>query len=127
MAKPKPIKVKSPSSVKKVTIRMPQFMRDDVHRKMIEEGYNLRQKSKWVAEAVEYLIGPSEWEGVLLSQADVEADTQDVITLPVDLHERLSLEMRRLLSSKPFLNPSLSSIIRAAIQRRCMGIHRMGQ
>ena len=126
MDKPKFKNVKSPSQIKKIAVRMPKYMRDEISKKMVDEGYNFRQKSKWVSEAVEYMISRPDWEGALMSQSNVDSEIQDVVTFPIELYEMVNQEVRRLISSKPFLNPSQSAIIRTAIQRRCMGIHLLG-
>lgn len=122
MDRPKLPGAKASSRVKKITIRMPKYMKEDIPKTMIKEGYNFRQKSKWICVAIEAMISRKDWEGALMSQASIFKGEVDVYTIPLTLHEKLTHEVRRLSSEKPFLNPSMASIIRAAIQRRCMGI-----
>ena len=80
--KTKPLTIAS--KIKKVTVKMPAELKKSLPEKILGDGYNMRQKSKWVVEAVESLIGKSDWEGALLSETITKPDSQDVFSVPVE-------------------------------------------
>ena len=117
---PKPLKSKPP--IKKVTVRLPAELKQQLPLKILSDRYNMREKSKWVVEAVRSLMRLPDWEGALLSEALTKTDAQDVFTMPTELVEEMNREVARLAMEKPSLNASQSAIIRAAINRRVLGI-----
>ncbi len=81
----------------------------------------MREKSKWVVEAVRSLLANKEWEGALLSEVVNKPDTHDVFSIPSDLVNEMAREAGRVSMEKPSLNANQSTIIRAAINRRLLG------
>lgn len=117
--------LKSAPDIKKVTVRMPGALKRQLPSQILSDGYNMREKSKWVVEAVRSLMQNKEWEGALLSEVIVKTDSQDVFSMPNDLMMEINREARRISMEKPSLNANQSSIIRAAINRRMLGIFKV--
>lgn len=117
--KTKPLTIAS--KIKKVTVKMPAELKKSLPQKILGDGYNMRQKSKWVVEAVESLIGKTDWEGALLSETITKPDSQDVFSVPVELVNQINMEAARITMNQPHLKANQSSIIRAAINRRLLG------
>ena len=116
---PRPIR--ETPKIKKVTVKMPSYLKQELPTRIIQDGYNMREKSKWVVEAVRSLLANKEWEGALLSEIMNKPDTHDVFSLPSDLVNEMSREAGRISMEKPSLNANQSTIIRAAINRRLLG------
>ena len=114
------------SKVKKVTVKLPQDLKDSLPVKILNDGYNMRQKSKWVVEAVRsLLLSNKEWEGALLSETIVRADAQDVFSIPSGVVTLMNREAHRVAMENPSLNANQSTIIRAAINRRLLGFFQL--
>ncbi len=120
---PKPLK--SPPRVKKVTVKMSSELKRNLPVRILEEGYNMREKSKWVVEAVQSLLANKDWEGALLAEIISTTDAQDVFSIPSDIATEMNREARRVALDKPSLNANQSTIIRAAINRRLLGIFKL--
>ncbi len=117
--KPKPLKVAA--KVKKVTVKMPADLKKALPAKILNDGYNMREKSKWVVEAIKSLLSRKDWEGALLSETLVKTDVQDVFSIPSEVVVLMNHEARRVAMKSPSLNANKSTIIRAAINRRLLG------
>ena len=100
---------------------MPISMKAALPATVIGQGYNMRQKSQWVAEAVRSLLSGKEWEGALVSEMVSKVDSQDVFSLPSDIVALIASEIRRVSEVNLSLNANQSTIIRAAINRRTLG------
>ncbi|MCP5441075.1 MAG: hypothetical protein H6958_10750 [Chromatiaceae bacterium] len=118
-ARPKPLK--ATPKIRKVTVKMPTQHKDRLPTQILADGYNMRQKSKWVSEAVESLLANPHWEGALVSEKVVKPDAVDVFSIPAELMTKVNREARRINAAHPSLNANQSTIIRAAIARRMLG------
>ncbi|MFK5948245.1 MAG: hypothetical protein QM500_05705 [Methylococcales bacterium] len=106
---------------KQVTVKMTMDLKDSLPLAILNDGYNMRQKSKWVVEAVQSLLSNSEWEGALLSEVLVKPDTKDVFRIPSDILATINKEAARVAMENSSLRANQSSIIRASINRRLLG------
>lgn len=121
MADNKPLPIQSGPKSRQITVPMPGHLKAQLPKSILSDGYNMRQKSKWVTEAIESLLSNPEWEGVLLSEVSIKPDTKDVFRIPAELVVRINQEAARISLENPSLRANLSSIVRAAINRRLMG------
>jgi hypothetical protein len=110
------------SSVRKITVKLPSSLKLSLPVQILKDGYNMRQKSKWVVEAINELLSRNGWEGALLSELMVTPNTQDVFSVPEIVVNKINQEVHRVALLNPSLNASKSSIIRAAINRRMLGL-----
>jgi len=109
---------------KSVTVKMLGKVKRDLPVSILQQGYNMRQKSLWVSEAIESLLAVKDWEGALLSELETKTEVQDVFTIPTDVIRLINKEIIRVESISPRLKANTSSIIRAAINRRLLGFYR---
>lgn len=113
--------LKTIPTIKKVTVKMPSETKQWLPSQILSDGYNMRQKSKWVVEAIQSLIAKEGWEGALLSEVVVKPDAQDVFSVPSELVAEMTREAGRITMQNPSLNANQSTIVRAAINRRRLG------
>lgn len=112
------------NSIHKITVALPSSLKMSLPSQILKDGYNMRQKSKWVVEAIISLISKEGWENVLLSELMVSPDAQDVYSIPEDVVAIMNKEVHRVALANPSLNVNRSSIIRAAINRRLLGFYK---
>lgn len=108
---------------KQVTVKMSTELKLNLPKSILNEGYNMREKSKWVVEAVKSLLSNNDWEGALLSEVLVKPDTKDVFRIPSDVLAKINKEAARVSMDHPSLRANQSTIIRAAINRRLLGFY----
>ncbi|WP_427551822.1 hypothetical protein ACQE3D_24610 (plasmid) [Methylomonas sp. MS20] len=121
MADVRPQGIKTTASIRKVTVKLPANLKAALPGQILADGYNMRQKSKWVVEAIQSLLANNGWEGALLSELVVKTNSQDVFSIPDELVARINMEAHRVALLNPSLNANQSTIIRAAINRRLIG------
>lgn len=123
--KPRPLPLaEGREDVRRVSIRLSQRLKNRLPTCVTEDGYGLRGKSQWVAEAVTSLLLREGWEGALLAERVAPTDSQETFQFPADLVQRIQEEVRRVDRLYPGLYASQSTIVRAAINRRMLGIYR---
>ncbi len=123
MAEQRTVPVKAVAKIKKVTVKMPKHLKASLPISILNDGYNMREKSKWVTESVKSLLSHKGWEGALLSEIVVKPDVQDVFSIPTEIVAFMNSEARRVAMENPSLNANQSTIIRAAINRRLLGFY----
>ena len=123
MAEARPKPMKAAPTIRKVTVKMPKALKGELPTRILADGYNMRQKSKWVVESVQSLLAKRGWEGALLAETVVRPDVQDVFSVPSEVAALINREARRVGMENPSLNANQSTIIRAAINRRLLGFY----
>jgi hypothetical protein len=121
MDKKRPQAMSTSPLIRKVTVKLPSALKSSLPSRILADGYNMRQKSKWVVEAINSLMINNGWEGALISELVIKPDTQDVFSIPNDLVLKINHEAHRISLKNPSLNANQSTIIRAAINRRMLG------
>jgi hypothetical protein len=125
MADVRPRVLRAPPKVRKVTVKLPKSLKVALPTQVLADGYNMRQKSKWVVEAVQSLLSRAGWEGALVAEMVVKPDAQDVFSVPSDVVAKINREAHRVALANPSLNANQSTIIRAAINRRLLGFFQL--
>jgi len=125
MAEKRPPALSTSPLIRKVTVKLPLVLKSSLPSRILADGYNMRQKSKWVVEAINSLLAKDGWEGALLSELMVKPDTQDVFSIPNELVLKINHEAHRVGLTNPSLNANQSTIIRAAINRRLLGFFQL--
>lgn len=125
MAENRPQALSTSPMIRKVTVKLPSVLKSSLPSRILADGYNMRQKSKWIVEAINSLLAKEGWEGALLSELVVKPDTQDVFSVPNELVLKINHEAHRVALSNPSLNANQSTIIRAAINRRLLGFFQL--
>ena len=125
MVKKRPQELSTSPLIRKVTVKLPSALKFSLPSRILADGYNMRQKSKWVVEAIYSLLAKDGWEGALLSELVVKPDTQDVFSVPNELVLKINHEAHKVALNNPSLNANQSTIIRAAINRRLLGFYQL--
>jgi len=105
----------------RVAVLLPTKMRAEMLECVLRDGYGMRGKSRWIAEAVVDLLAHREWlamaetgEGLVLSPA------HEVVYLEPELKERIEAAVLDMRTRHPMMEGPQSAIIRGAITRRLL-------
>ena len=103
----------------RTTIRLPKAVQLEMQHKIIDDGYGLRGKSRWVAEAIESLLELGNYHE-LVDIADEMSDlTQtEVIMVQESLKTKLEAALINVRQHYPELEGVQSRIIRSSIMQR---------
>lgn len=105
----------------KVNIILPRNTKQEIRERMLKEKYGLREKSKWISEAIEYFLKLKDFPD-LVKTAQRMSNLKDVETIYItqELDDKMNeaiLEVK-----KKFINIEgvKSLIVRASIVRRLL-------
>lgn len=100
-----------------VTYRLSQGLIEAMQANVVADGFGLKGKSKWIAEAVEGFLSDRSWRSQAEdSDMSIGNDAKDVAYLPVSLKERVDDEL------KGDTDITVASVIRAAIVWQIYGL-----
>tara|TARA_R110000868_G_scaffold266583_1_gene525864 strand:- start:73393 stop:73731 length:339 start_codon:yes stop_codon:yes gene_type:complete len=105
----------------KISFVLPKSLKEEFFESMIRSKYTLREKSKWIAEAIEGLLQISHYPE-LVSYNDVMRGFDANETIVIDYALKLKLEKAILTIRKEFptLDGVKSGIVRTAIMQRIL-------
>ncbi len=107
-----------PSLKKRVSVRMPHGMLDDIRSTLLRQGLSSRLQSQWVSEAVVRLHGiPGYWNAIAEEWLDPGANAVKQITLNEKAVNALKAMSDQLKQQCPAANDVNSKIIRTAIHQ----------
>jgi hypothetical protein len=91
----------------------------EIHTKMLDEGYSLREKSKWISEAIENFLTLKEYQS-LVEMAELVNDLtkNETIYITPDIEDKLDEAIIKVRTQYPTLEGVKSLIVRASIVRR---------
>lgn len=91
----------------------------EIHTKMLDEGYSLREKSKWISEAIEDFLTLKEYQS-LVEMAELVNDftKNETIYITPDIEDKLDEAIIKVRTQYPTLEGVKSLIVRASIIRR---------
>ena len=86
---------------------------------MLDEGYSLREKSKWISEAIEDFLTLKEYQS-LVEMAELVNDftKNETIYITPDIEDKLDEAIIKVRTQYPTLEGVKSLIVRASIIRR---------
>lgn len=108
-------------SVRKTTYRLPQKLRDKMFNCLQQEGYNAKQKSRWIREALSAYLEEDRKQGFArIGLADkIDQNTAlDVVLLDDTLQSGIDEAVIIIRRQTPMMEGIRSAVIRAAIRRR---------
>jgi hypothetical protein len=91
----------------------------EIHTRMLDEGYSLREKSKWISESIEDFLKLKEYQ-TLVEMAELVDDlakTETVYITP-EMEEKLEEAIVKVRKEYPTIEGVKSLIVRASIIRR---------
>lgn len=104
----------------RTTLRIPAGMLTKINQVMETEGYNKKQRSVWIAEAIANLIARNDFPSLVAEEFIVPGSTKSI---PVALSEELVREMANSLTrieEEEDTRKDRSALIRTAIIQRIM-------
>lgn len=106
-------------SKNRISFILPRNATTEIRTSMLKEGYSMREKSKWMSEAIEDFLSLNEYHQLVALAELVDCLAKmDSIYVSMELSDKLDeaiLEVRR---KYPMLEGVKSLIIRASITRR---------
>ncbi|MFO1259161.1 MAG: hypothetical protein U1E78_12230 [Gammaproteobacteria bacterium] len=104
-----------------VSFKLSKAMQIDFRKRMIDDGYGLRGKSRWVSEAVERLLEVENYpEYVHLSEEMTNLKQMETIFLDRTLIERLEDAILAVRTKFPLVEGVRSCILRTSIMQRLL-------
>ncbi len=105
----------------RTTVRLPHGVRQEMLKRIVQEGYGLRGKSKWIAEAIDELLAlPNFIDYVLIANEMSLLTEPEVIQLPISLRERIDMATINVRRDHPLLEGVQSCIIRSSIMQKIL-------
>lgn len=91
----------------------------EIHTRMLQEGYTLREKSKWISEAIEDFLKLKEFQP-LVEMAELVDDLAktETVSITPELEQKLEEAIVKVRTQYPSLEGVKSLIVRASIIRR---------
>ena len=108
---------------KKITVRFPKRLRVEMQKSLIESGYGLRGKSRWLKEAItNFLQQPKFFDSVEHGTDINQADLVDVeaFYLDMDTIKILKNAFVKVRENYPLFEGVQSALIRAAVVHRLL-------
>jgi metal-responsive CopG/Arc/MetJ family transcriptional regulator len=104
---------------KRISIILSENIMREIREKMLKDGYSLREKSKWVSEAIEDLLKLEEYH-FLVKTAELFDDFNKTETfyIATELDGKLKMALIEVRKKYPSIEGVKSLIIRASIIRR---------
>lgn len=106
---------------KRLTYFLPERLHAEMMDLLIKEGYSIREKSRWICEAIERLFGFDNYvELVAFSDDMASLSKKDTLTIPEDLKKTLVGNTRKVKSQHLDMEGVQSRMIRTAILQRIL-------
>lgn len=108
---------------KKVTtsIKLQKNLHRRLQQRIIEDGYGMRGKSKWIIESIESLLALSDFPTLVEIAEDMDQLSDMVsIRLPEDLMIRIEKAIIQVRKQYPTIEGVKSNMIRASIMQRLL-------
>lgn len=105
----------------RVSVILPRNACKEIRVRMLQEGYSLREKSKWYGEAIDLFLESPNYAEYVEMAALVEDKTQaETIYISKELQEKLEESIIDIRQKIPLLDGVKSLIVRASIIQRLL-------
>lgn len=103
------------------SIKLQKNLHRRLQQRIIEDGYGMRGKSKWIIESIESLLALSDYP-TLVDIADDMDHLSDMvcIRLPEELLVKIEQAIVRIRTQYPIIEGVKSNLIRASIMQRLL-------
>lgn len=103
------------------SIKLQKKLHHRLQQRIIEDGYGMRGKSKWIIESVESLLGLDDYPTLVEIAEDMNQLTEIVsIRLPEDLMLKIERAVVQVRKQYPSIEGVKSNLIRASIVQRLL-------
>lgn len=84
-------------TIKRIPFRLPKHLKRQLQRSMVDDGYGLKGKSRWIIEAIESLFTDPSWLSQVLDGDIIEGHeaTEDAY-LPIEIYEKTERHLKAL-------------------------------
>lgn len=105
----------------KISFVLPKALNQDMTERMVQDGYDLKGKSRWVSEAIESLLGMQTFpELVKLNDEMSGFEKLASVSIPRELKNRMDQAVLKVRQSYLTLEGIQSRILRTAIVQRLL-------
>lgn len=105
----------------KVVFKVPDAMQQELRRQVIEDGYGMRGKSKWVSEAIERLLSNNSYaEYVNLGEDMKKVDKIETVVVEPHIKELIDKAILEIRKKHPLLEGVRSCLVRTSIIQRLL-------
>ncbi len=105
----------------KLSIALPNKLKEEFKIRVIQDGYGMRGKSKWVNEAVEEFLKIENFENfVCLAEEQENLNDKEIIFADESLEEQINKGVIEVRKNHPLMEGVKSKILRAAIIQRLL-------
>ena len=106
----------------KITFVLPEALQQDLKEQMIKDGYDLKGKSKWVAEAIERLFQMSNFTHLVKLNDEMSGfEKMESVVVDTALKAKIFNATLSVRQDYPVLEGVQSRILRTAIVQRLLG------
>ncbi len=100
---------------------LPEAILFDVKESMMSQGYDLKGKSKWIAEAIHYLLSMPNFSDLVMLNNQMEGfEKLDSISIDKELKLKLDDSIIEIRKQFPMIEGVQSKILRTAIVQRLL-------
>ena len=111
---------------KRINVNLPDNVIHAIRERMYQERYSLREKSKWLSEAIEDFLQLKEYHALVeMAELVEQLAKPETIYISLELEEKLNIAMIAIRKKYPMLEGVKSLIVRASIVRRLVLKSRM--
>ncbi len=105
----------------KITFVVPQSLQQELRHKVINDGYGMRGKSKWVSEAIERLLQIDNYADLVYLGDEMKGfEKVETISIERSLKKTLDQAIHDIRKQHPLLEGVQSGIIRTSILQRLL-------
>jgi O-methyltransferase involved in polyketide biosynthesis len=105
----------------KIAFVLPDVLQQEFREQIAKDGYDMRGKSRWVAEGIEHLLGMRNYpELVRLSTEMKGFGKMESVVVSKDLKKEVDLAVIEIRKIYPSLEGVQSGIVRTAIVQRLL-------
>ena len=103
----------------RINVILTENMSKEIRQRMLKDNYSLREKSRWISEAIEDFLKLNDYRN-FVEMANLVADLTNTETIHItsDLVEKLENAVLQVRKEYPVLEGVKSLIVRASVIRR---------
>ena len=105
----------------KVTFVLPKTLQQELKEKVIKDDYDMKGKSRWIAEAVEHLLTNQSWTDLVKLNDEMRGfEKLESVTISQDLKRQIDNAVMSVRKVYPMMEGVQSRIMRTAIVQRIL-------
>jgi hypothetical protein len=103
----------------RINVILPENMSKEIRQRMLKDNYSLREKSRWISEAIEDFLKLNDYHS-FVEMANLVADLTHTETIHItsDIVDKLEDAVLQVRIEHPVLEGVKSLIVRASVIRR---------